>query len=106
MDVTSSVPKYIAHIKKSATGDNYLFQSNEEHREGVAELAERFASEGGLGCWGDVFGRLCDGYGESPPHTCLYLMVCPASRFLLSHNSHAIQNDVRLSDCKANSTCL
>ena len=41
MDVTSSVPKYIAHIKKSATGDHYLFQSNEEHLEGVAKLAEQ-----------------------------------------------------------------
>ena len=38
MDVPSSVPKYIAHIKKSAAGDHYLFQSNEEHLEGVAKL--------------------------------------------------------------------
>ena len=54
MDVTSSVPKYIAHIKKSAAGDHYLFQSNEEHLEGVAKLAEQFASEFGMGSWGYV----------------------------------------------------
>ena len=54
MDVTSSVPKYIAHIKKSATGDHYLFQSNEEHLDGVAKLAKQFASEFGMGSWGYV----------------------------------------------------
>ena len=42
----------VAHIKKSATGDNYLFQSNEEHLEGVAKLAEQFESEFGMGSWG------------------------------------------------------
>ena len=42
----------VAHIKKSATGDHYLFQSNEEHLEGVAKLAEQFASEFGMGSWG------------------------------------------------------
>ena len=52
MNSTSSVPKYIAHIKKSATGDHYLFQSNEEQLEGVAKLAEQFASEFGMGSWG------------------------------------------------------
>ena len=60
MDVTSSVPKYIAHIKKSAAGDHYLFQSNEEHLEGVAKLAEQFASEFGMGSWGYVLGLLHD----------------------------------------------
>ena len=60
MDVPSSVPKYIAHIKKSAAGDHYLFQSNEEHLEGVAKLAEQFASEFGMGSWGYVLGLLHD----------------------------------------------
>ena len=60
MDSTSSVPKYIAHIKKSAAGDHYLFQSNEEHLEGVSKLAEQFASEFGMGSWGYVLGLLHD----------------------------------------------
>ena len=50
----------VAHIKKSATGDHYLFQSNEEHLEGVAKLAEQFASEFGMGSWGYVLGLLHD----------------------------------------------
>ena len=50
----------VAHIKKSATGNNYLFQSNEEHLEGVAKLAEQFASEFGMGSWGYVLGLLHD----------------------------------------------
>ena len=50
----------VAHIKKSAAGDHYLFQSNEEHLEGVAKLAEQFASEFGMGSWGYVLGLLHD----------------------------------------------
>ena len=50
----------VAHIKKSATGNHYLFQSNEEHLEGVAKLAEQFASEFGMGSWGYVLGLLHD----------------------------------------------
>ena len=44
MELTPSVPKYISHIKKCATGDIYLFQSNEEHSMNVAKLAPITAS--------------------------------------------------------------
>ena len=35
-------------------------QSNEEHQQGVAERAERFAAEFGMGEWGHVLGLLHD----------------------------------------------
>ena len=60
MELTPSVPKYISHIKKCATGDIYLFQSNEEHSMNVAKLAKQFASEFGMGSWGYVLGLLHD----------------------------------------------
>ena len=60
MEQTLSIPKYISHIKKSDTGEGYVFQSNEEHLEGVAKLAERFANEFGMESWGRVLGLLHD----------------------------------------------
>lgn len=35
-------------------------QSNEDHQQGVAERAERFAAEFGMGEWGRVLGLLHD----------------------------------------------
>ena len=60
MELTTPIPKYISHIKKSDAGEGYVFQSNEEHLEGVARLAEQFASEFGMGSWGRVLGLLHD----------------------------------------------
>lgn len=60
MEHTSSVPKYISHVRKHATGEKYVFQSNEDHLDGVAKLAEQFASEFGMGNWGKVLGLLHD----------------------------------------------
>ena len=60
MEHTSSIPKYISHVKKDITGEKYIFQSNEEHLDGVAKLAESFASEFGMGSWGRVLGLLHD----------------------------------------------
>ena len=40
MELTTLIPKFISHIRKSATGEIYVFQSNEEHLNGVARLAE------------------------------------------------------------------
>ena len=56
----SSTPNYVSHIRKSDTGDEYVFQSNEEHCMDVAKLAEQFASEFGMGEWGYVLGVLHD----------------------------------------------
>ena len=60
MEQFSSIPKYISHVKKSAFGENYVFQSNDDHLEGVAKLAESFANEFGMGSWGRVLGLLHD----------------------------------------------
>ena len=40
--------------------DGWKVQSSEEHSVGVAKLAERFASEFGMGQWGSTLGRLHD----------------------------------------------
>ena len=60
MEHTSSIPKYISHVKKSLTGEIVSFQSNEEHCLEVAELAKEFASEFDMGEWGYVLGLLHD----------------------------------------------
>ena len=60
MEQFSSIPKYISHVKKSAFGENCVFQSNDDHLEGVAKLAESFANEFGMGSWGRVLGLLHD----------------------------------------------
>lgn len=53
-------PKYIAHIRKDADNKIVAFQSNEEHSRGVANLAERFAREFGMGDLGRIMGVLHD----------------------------------------------
>lgn len=60
MKSTITIPKYISHIKKSSEGDIFVFQSNEDHLEGVAKLAEQFANEFDMGSWGRVLGLLHD----------------------------------------------
>lgn len=60
MDCTTIIPEFISHIKKNAAGEIEKFQSNEEHCKGVAELAEQFASEFGMGSWDRVLGLLHD----------------------------------------------
>ena len=49
----------ISHLFKDDT-DCWHLQSNEEHLEGVAKLAESFANEFGMGSWGRVLGLLHD----------------------------------------------
>ena len=49
----------ISHLFKDDK-DYWHIQSNEEHLEGVAKLAEGFANEFGMGCWGKVLGLLHD----------------------------------------------
>lgn len=56
MEFDSSIPKYISHVRKDATGEKYVFQSNEEHCMDVAKLAKQFASGFGMGNWGYVLG--------------------------------------------------
>jgi CRISPR-associated endonuclease/helicase Cas3 len=52
-------PKYISHLKQAENG-SWLFQSNEEHSEGVAKLAETFAKDFGMDSWGRTLGLLHD----------------------------------------------
>lgn len=54
------LPKYISHIRRDADDKIVAYQSNEEHSRGVAELAERFASEFGMGHFGRIMGLLHD----------------------------------------------
>lgn len=53
-------PKFIAHIRKDSDDNIVAFQSNEEHSRSVAELAERFANEFGMGDFGRIMGLLHD----------------------------------------------
>lgn len=54
----SSLENTISHIRKTDTG--WEIQSNDEHQNGVAELASRFASDFGMSEWGRVLGLLHD----------------------------------------------
>ena len=55
-------PRYISHLKQLDFNnpDSWIFQSNEEHQQGVAILAKRFASVFGCGNIGYVMGMLHD----------------------------------------------
>lgn len=53
-------PEFIAHIRKDADGNIVAYQSNDEHSKGVAELAETFAAEFGMGDFGYAMGMLHD----------------------------------------------
>ena len=55
------VPKYISHLKVDEREEqDWMFQSNEEHSEGVGRLAASFADRIGFGDWGIALGRLHD----------------------------------------------
>lgn len=49
----------ISHIKKESDG-KWAIQSNDEHCEGVAMLAEKFADTFNMGAWGRMLGLLHD----------------------------------------------
>ena len=46
----------ISHVRQA----DMAVQSNHDHQRGVAERAERFAAEFGMGEWGRVLGLLDD----------------------------------------------
>lgn len=48
----------ISHIREN--NGKWLFQSNEEHQRGVADLASKFAESFGMAEWGRVLGLLHD----------------------------------------------
>lgn len=49
----------ISHLRKNSDG-TFAFQSNEEHQQGVANLAKQFASEFGMADWGYFLGMIHD----------------------------------------------
>ena len=54
-------PKHISHLRKQDEVSNkWLFQSNKEHSEGVAKLAESFANKINIKNWGRLMGSLHD----------------------------------------------
>ena len=54
-------PEHISHLrKKDEMSNEWIFQSNEEHSEGVAKLTASFADRIGFGDWGTVLGMLHD----------------------------------------------
>ena len=55
----------ISHLYQDEKDGRWIIQSNEEHTEGVAERASRFASEFGMASWGKVLGMLHDKGKES-----------------------------------------
>lgn len=57
------IPKYISHLCND--GSEWHFQSNDNHCQGTAFLAEKFASKFGMGEWGKVLGLLHDRGKES-----------------------------------------
>lgn len=50
----------ISHLYRSAQDGRWVVQTNDEHAEGVADLAAKFASEFGLSNWGKLMGLLHD----------------------------------------------
>ena len=52
-------PQFISHLKQLDNG-KWVFQSNEEHEKGVAQLAEKFSSAIGCRCLGHILGSLHD----------------------------------------------
>ena len=56
---------YISHLYKDQETHQWVFQSNEEHTEGVAQLTSSFAGEFGMAEWGRAIALLHDKGKES-----------------------------------------
>lgn len=59
------MPKVISHLYYDKDTRNWQIQTNEEHCQGVADLAAGFASEFGMESWGRMLGLLHDRGKES-----------------------------------------
>lgn len=51
---------YISHLYKDPETNNWVIQTNSQHQNGVADLAESFAGKIGLPSWGKALGLLHD----------------------------------------------
>lgn len=61
METQMQEPVYISHLKrKEDKPSEWLFQSNEDHTEGVSSLCESFADAFEMGRWGRLLGELHD----------------------------------------------
>lgn len=52
--------QHISHLKLNPETNEWIFQYNEDHQNGVADLVSRFAGEFGMAEWGRVLGLLHD----------------------------------------------
>lgn len=59
MTVNSNTIRVVSHVKREYDGI-WVIQHNDDHQRGVAERAEAFAAEFGMGEWGRVLGLLHD----------------------------------------------
>ena len=50
----------ISHLYQNKVDGQWIIQSNDEHQRGVAEMADSFARQFGMGSWGRVLGLLHD----------------------------------------------
>ena len=54
-------PKYISHLKQNTKDSfDWIFQSNEEHQQGVGNLASKFTAAFGCSQIGYILGTLHD----------------------------------------------
>lgn len=53
-------PQFISHLYQDKENGQWVIQTNEEHQNGVAELAEFFAAQFGLSAWGRALGLIHD----------------------------------------------
>ncbi len=51
---------YISHLYLDSDSNEWIIQTNEEHSQGVAKLAQTFAAKFGMGDWGNIIGLLHD----------------------------------------------
>ncbi len=59
------IPGYISHIRRNCNGEIEAYQSNSDHCNAVALLAEQFAARFGMASWGAAMGLLHDKGKES-----------------------------------------
>lgn len=59
MTVNSKTIRVVSHVKREYDG-TWVIQHNDDHQQGVAERAESFAAEFGMGEWGRTLGLLHD----------------------------------------------
>ena len=68
------IPNTISHIR--VLNDSFEFQSNEEHQQGVAKMAAKFADTFGMKEYGELLGLLHD-KGKEQESFQQHIRYCP-----------------------------